>query len=138
MDNTDKKDEKALYVLFQQMIDGWNQGDGQAYAAPFTEDADYVIVDGKHVKGRETIAFGHQYIFNTVFKGSSMKGQVEDIRFLSADIALLHAEGMLQLPDQPGGASEQASTMTIVAIRQKDGWGFTALHNTRLVESSPS
>ena len=93
-------DEKTLSGLFQQMIDGWNQGDGQAYAAPFTDDADYVIVDGKHVKGRETIAFGHQYIFHTVFKGSKMRGQVKDIRFLSADIALMHAEGVLQIPGQ--------------------------------------
>lgn len=123
--------EAALYELFQQMLDGWNQGDGQAYAAPFTEDADYVIVDGKHVKGREVIASGHQYIFNTIFKGSKMKGQVKDIRFLSADIALMHAEGVLQLPGQVGMASEQASTMTIVAIRQIDRWGFTAFHNTR-------
>ncbi|HET8844832.1 MAG TPA: SgcJ/EcaC family oxidoreductase [Ktedonobacteraceae bacterium] len=126
--------EKALYGLFQQMIDGWNQGNGQAYAAPFTEDADYVIVDGKQVKGREVIAFGHQYIFNTVFKGSRMQGQVKDIRFLSADIALMHAEGVLQMPGQAGSVSEQPSTMTIVAIRQTERWGFTAFHNTRLEE----
>ena len=126
--------EQALSALFQQMIDGWNQGDGQAYAAPFTEDADYVIVDGKHVKGREVIALGHQYIFNTVFKGSRVKGQVKDIRFLSADIALLHAEGVLQLPGQAGVAFEQPSTMTIVAIRQTDRWGFTAFQNTRVEE----
>ncbi len=127
-------DEKTLSGLFQQMIDGWNLGDGQAYATPFTEDADYVIVDGKHVKGRETIAFGHQYIFNTVFKDSRMKGQVKDIRFLSADIALMHAEGVLQIPGQAGIASEQPSTMTIVAIRQIGRWGFTAFHNTRMEE----
>jgi uncharacterized protein (TIGR02246 family) len=127
---------QALSALFQQMIDGWNRGDGQAYAAPFTEDADYVIVDGKHVKGREVIAYGHQYIFNTVFKGSRMKGQVKDIRFLSADIALMHAEGVLQLSGQARTASEQHSTMTIVAIRQTDRWGFTAFHNT-LVEERP-
>lgn len=65
-----RANEQALSALFQQIIDGWNQGDGQAYAAPFTEDADYVIVDGKHVKGREVIAFGHQYIFNTVLKAA--------------------------------------------------------------------
>ena len=129
-----RANEQALSALFQQMIDGWNQGDGQAYAAPFTEDADYVIVDGKHVKGREVIALGHQYIFNTVFKGSRVKGQVKDIRFLSADIALLHAEGVLQLPGQAGVASEQPSTMTIVAIRQTDRWGFTAFQNTRVEE----
>jgi uncharacterized protein (TIGR02246 family) len=133
MDNVDEKvaDEKALSVLFQQMMDGWNQGDGQAFAVPFTEDADYVIIDGMHIKGRETIAFGHQHIFDTVYKGSKMVGQVKDIRFLSPDIALLHAESVLQIPGQAG---ERPATQTIVAIRQTDGWGFTAFQNTRLEE----
>lgn len=128
--------EKALSVLFQQMIDGWNQGDGQAYAAPFTEDADYVIIDGMHIKGREAIAFGHQHNFDTVYKGRKMEGHVKDIRFLSTDIALLHADGVLQIPGQAGVASEQPATMTIVAIRQTDGWGFTAFQNTRIEERS--
>ena len=132
MDNEKIADEQALYALFQQMIDGWNRGNGQAYAAPFTEDADYVIIDGSRSKGRATIAFGHQYIFDTFYKGTKMEGQVKDIRFLSSDIALLHAEGVLQLPEQAGGASEQPSMMTIVAIRQADRWGFTAFQNTRI------
>lgn len=136
MDNRDEKmaHENALSAIFQQMIDGWNEGDGQAYAAPFTEDADYVIIDGRQSKGREAIAFGHQYIFDTFYKGSKMEGQVKNIRFLSPDIALLHADGVLHLSSQAGIASEQPSTMTIVAIRQHDGWGFTAFQNTRIEE----
>jgi uncharacterized protein (TIGR02246 family) len=115
------------------MIDGWNQGNGQAFASPFTEDADYVIIDGMHIKGRETIAFGHQHIFDTVYKGTRMEGHVESTRFLSADIALLHAGMVLQIPNQAGIiVSEQPATQTIVAIRQTDGWGFTAFQNTRL------
>jgi len=134
LDNREKKmaDEKALSVLFQQMIDGWNQGNGQAFASPFTEDADYVIIDGMHIKGREIIAFGHQHIFDTVYKGTRMEGHLKSIRFLSADIALLHAENVLQIPNQIGIVSEQPATQTIVAIRQTDGWSFTAFQNTRL------
>lgn len=45
MNNTDDRSaaEKALHDLFQEMQDGWNQGDGQAFAASFTEDADYIV-----------------------------------------------------------------------------------------------
>ena len=138
MDSRDEKkvDEQALSVLFQQMIDGWNQGNGQAFAAPFTEDADYVIIDGMQIKGRETIAFGHQYIFDSVFQGSKMEGQVKSIRFLRPDIALLHAENVLRIPGQGGVVSEQPATLTIVAIRETSGWGFTAFQNTRIEERS--
>ena len=42
--NERSADVQALHDLFQQMQAGWNRGDGQAYAAPFTEDADFISV----------------------------------------------------------------------------------------------
>jgi uncharacterized protein (TIGR02246 family) len=33
-------DEAAIRALYQQVIDGWNAGSGDAFAAPFEEDAD--------------------------------------------------------------------------------------------------
>ena len=35
-------DEGAIRRIHQQMIDAWNAGDGAAFAAPFTDDADFV------------------------------------------------------------------------------------------------
>ena len=32
-------DEAAIRVLYQQLMDGWNRGSGEAFAAPFAEDA---------------------------------------------------------------------------------------------------
>lgn len=71
--NDRSADEQALHVLFHQMQDGWNQGDGQAFAASFTEDADYIVVNGTYLKGRRAIAAAHQQLFETHFQGSRLE-----------------------------------------------------------------
>jgi hypothetical protein len=48
-------DETAVRGLFQQLLDAWGRGDGAAYAALFTEDADYVAFDGSRTVGRQAI-----------------------------------------------------------------------------------
>jgi uncharacterized protein (TIGR02246 family) len=36
-------DEDAIRAIHQRMIDAWNAGDGAAFAAPFTDGADFVV-----------------------------------------------------------------------------------------------
>ena len=138
MNNTNDRsaDEKALRDLFQKMQDGWNQGDGQAFAASFTEDADYIVWNGIYLKGRQAIAAGHQQLFETRFRGSRLQGFVKHIRFLSDDIALVHLHGRPQIPDQAVPAPEQYSIQTLIGIRQGDGWRFTSFQNTLIQAES--
>jgi hypothetical protein len=44
----DSADEAAVRALYQQLMDGWNQGSGDAFATVFTEDGDLVAFDGTH------------------------------------------------------------------------------------------
>jgi hypothetical protein len=45
-------DEVEIRRLYKQMIDGWNNGSGNAFAAPFTDDSDFIGFDGTHMKGQ--------------------------------------------------------------------------------------
>ena len=128
--NDRSADEHAVYALFQELQAGWNQGDGQAYAASFTEDADYIVWNGISLKGRQAIAAAHQQLFETRFQGSRLEGFIKHIRFLSDDIALVHLHGRPQIPGQALPAPEEYSIQTLVAIRQADGWHCTAFQNT--------
>ena len=123
-------DEQALHDLFQVSKDGWNQGDGQAYAASFTEDADYILWNGTSLKGRQAIAAAHQQLFETRLQGSRLEGEIQHIRFLSDDIALVHLHSSPQIPGQEVPAPEQYSIQTLVALRQAEGWRFTSFQNT--------
>ncbi len=136
MNNTNDRsaDEKALHDLIQVSKDGWNQGDGQAYAASFTEDADYILWNGTYLKGRQAIAAAHQQLFETRLQGSRLEGFIKHIRFLSDDIALVHLHSSPQIPGQEVPAPEQYSIQTLVGTRQANGWRFTSFQNT-LIQS---
>lgn len=131
-------DEQALHDLFQKLQEAWNQGDGQAYAASFTEDADYINVTGDYLKGRQAIATVHQQLFVTLFRGSRLEGFVKQIRFLCDDIALLHLHGRPRVPGQEIPMPEQYSIQTLVAVKQADEWCITAFQNTWIQQKKSS
>jgi uncharacterized protein (TIGR02246 family) len=126
-------DEAAVRALYQQLMDGWNQGSGDAFAAVFTEDGDLVAFDGTHFKGRQEIAPFHQQLFDKWLKGSRLVGQVKDVRFLSPDIALMHAVGGTVMRGKSEPSPERDSIQTLLATRQDgDEWRLAASQNTRL------
>src|SRR3712207_406820 len=63
-------DEQAVCDLYGELMDGWNRGSGEAFAAVFTEDGDLVAFDGTHFEGRAQIAPFHQELFDKWLKGT--------------------------------------------------------------------
>jgi uncharacterized protein (TIGR02246 family) len=125
-------DEAAVRALYQQLMDGWNQGSGAAFASVFTEDGDLIGFDGTHFNGRQEIAPFHQQLFDKWLKGSRLVGQVKDVRFLSPDVALMHAVGGTVMRGKTDPVPERDSIQTLVAIRQDGEWRLAAFQNTRL------
>jgi uncharacterized protein (TIGR02246 family) len=125
-------DEAALRALYQQLMDGWNQGSGDAFAAAFTEDGALVGFDGTHLKGREEIAPFHQRLFDKWLKGSRLVGQLKEVRFLSPDVALIHAVGGTVMRGKSEPSPERDSIQTLVATRQDGEWRLSAFQNTRV------
>jgi uncharacterized protein (TIGR02246 family) len=128
----DSADEAAVRALYQQLMDGWNQGSGDAFAAVFTEDGDLIGFDGTHFKGRQEIAPFHQRLFDKWLKGSRLVGEVKDVRFLSPDVALMHAVGGTVMRGKSEPVPERDSIQTLVATRQHGEWRLAAFQNTRL------
>ncbi|WP_313954436.1 SgcJ/EcaC family oxidoreductase [Anabaena subtropica] len=71
---TTNTDESAIRAFLYQMIDAWNRGSGEGFAAPFSKTADFLTFEGTHLKGRKEIAAFHQQAFDTVIKGTMPGG----------------------------------------------------------------
>ena len=125
-------DETAVCSLYQQLMDGWNQGSGEAFAAIFTEDEDLVAFDGTHFKGCKEIGPFHQELFDKWMKGTCLVGQVRDVRFLSPDVAVMHAVGGTVMRGKTMPSPERDSIQTLVATRQGGEWRLAAFQNTRV------
>lgn len=126
-----EQDEKAIRALVQQMMDGWNAHDGDAFAVPFAEDADYVVVNGAYVRGREAIAAGHVRIFTTIYHDSYNEITVERIRLLREDVAVVHAHAHLTIRANDA-VEETNARLGIVAVKDDDRWEIAAFQNTRI------
>ena len=68
-----------------------NAADGQAFGEPFTEDADFVALRGDYHQSQESIAVGHQGIFNTIYKDSRITYVLLQARTLTDNVILAHA-----------------------------------------------
>jgi uncharacterized protein (TIGR02246 family) len=130
-------DEAAIRALFQALLDSWSRGDGAAYGDLFTEEADYVAFDGSHTKGRRQIADSHQRLFDTWLKGTRLTGEITGIRFLSPEVALVHATGGTLMPGRADAKPVRPSIQTLVATRRDGRWRFAAFHNTRIKNWTP-
>jgi len=125
-------DKAVIRALYFQMIDGWNRGSGDDFAAPFGEDGDLVGFDGTHLKGREEIASFHQQLFDTFLKGSRLIGKIRNVRFLTPDVAIMHVVGGTIMAGQTDIEPERNSIHTLVVMKGSDGkWRLAAFQNTR-------
>src|SRR5918995_512022 len=127
------ENESAIRALYFRMIEGWNKGDGDVFAAPFAEDADLVGFDGTHLKGRQEIASFHQRLFDTFVKGSRLIGKVRNVQFLTPGVAIMHAVGGTIMAGQSDIESERNSVHMIVAKKDNvsSQWQIVAFQNTR-------
>jgi uncharacterized protein (TIGR02246 family) len=125
-------DDLELTHLFRRMCQSWLEGDAVAYGSCFTEDCDYVSFDGTRAQGRAAMVEAHDRLFGGVLFGSALVGEVETIRYLGEDVALLYGTGSVLVAWRTELPKRRLTRNTIVAVRTTEGWRFTAIHNGRV------
>jgi uncharacterized protein (TIGR02246 family) len=125
-------DEREIRQLYDELLDAWTRGDANAYGEVFTADVDYVPFDGSRLTGRHAVTDSHDRLFRGVLTGSALVGDVETVRHLHRDIAVVHAFGSVLMPWRSKLPKRRLSRQTLVAVRTAGGWRFTAFHNARV------
>jgi uncharacterized protein (TIGR02246 family) len=124
-------DHEAVCGVLASLVDAWNANDAKAYGSLFTEDATYTTFVGSHYQGRKDIAAGHEALFAGFLKDTKLADTFLDIRFVSADTAVVTGRGDTYTGDEPApGKLSKVQTYTLV--READGeWRVAAFHNTK-------
>jgi uncharacterized protein (TIGR02246 family) len=130
-DATPGQDEREIRALVDGMFDAWGRGDAAAYHADFTDDADYVSFDGSR-RGKADSISSHANLFPTVLYGSRLVGEVESVRFLTPDVAVVHLLGSIVEGWRQQPLRRRLSRQTMVVVRRDGQWQITAFHNTRV------
>ena len=121
--------DSGLAKVVDQLEAAWNAGDGDAFGAPFAENADFVNIRGEYISGRRAIAAGHAAIFASIYSGSTNRYTILSSRQLSSEIGLVHVRTELQVPHGPL-AGKHSSLFSMVLRRTAGSWEIVAFHNT--------
>ena len=71
-------------------------------------------------------------------KGTRFVGKVKDLRFLSPDVAVMHAVGSTVMRGKSEPSPERDSIQTLVAVREGGEWRLAAFQNTRVRPMGPN
>jgi uncharacterized protein (TIGR02246 family) len=128
-----KADEDAIQAVLKAHTEKWNVHDMDAWAEILHDDADWVHWRGGVWRGKAQIREGHREIHRTYYKATRMSPQrVEDLTFLTPEIALAHVRSELTGDERTPGQTFQYRK-SIVFTKKAGVWRIRALHNTRIL-----
>jgi uncharacterized protein (TIGR02246 family) len=130
-------DHAQLETIVRRLEAAWKAMDGEAFAAPFAEDADFVNIRGEHHRGRDAVAAGHTVIFQTIYAGSTISCTIEDARLLRPEVALVRVRSMLDAPSGPL-SGRHAARFTMVMTKNGGTWEIASFHNTLAAPPGPA
>ncbi len=120
-----------------RFVSAWNDRDAGAIADLFAEDADFVNVVGLWWSDRESIRKAHEYGLRVIFPDSNLSVVRRKVRYLSDDVAVVHARMRLRGQSDAGDTSAfgRQTVFTFVMQRRSDadGWICVSAQNTDIV-----
>ena len=123
------EDDDAVRALYFEMLKQWNQRNARAIAELYGPQSLQVGFDGSQIIGAAEIESTLSNIFAHHLTAAYI-GKVRSVRFITTDVALLHAVvGML-----PPGKTEinpaVNSIQTLLAKKHDGQWRIELFHNT--------
>jgi uncharacterized protein (TIGR02246 family) len=112
----------AIRQVVARTRQAWEHGDGEAYAACFSEDCDYTTFSGLHLHGRRQNADLHGALLRGPLKGTTIAPEIEGVDFIAGDVALVRTVSH--------GRAE--GRQSYVLVKRGDEWLIRSFQNTRV------
>ena len=124
-------DEEAVRVIRQRAQDALNRGDAEALVELFTEDAVFILPDGKSYKGKDAIKQWHEDFFQEN-PGVRTQFRRKLVHFATSDVAV----------EEVTYVEEHADKLTVlggdttVLLKQDGRWmiDYVRIHTTKTDE----
>lgn len=127
---TDQSSEETeVRMLYQQLLNAWNERNAKAFAALYEENGNQIGFDGSQVDGKSGIESGMGRIFADHVTAAYIS-IVREVRFLNRDTTILRAVAGMVPPGQKDINPAVNSIQTLVAVKQTGSWKIALFHNT--------
>jgi uncharacterized protein (TIGR02246 family) len=130
---TAQRSPEEIPALFAR---AWNDGDPDALALLFDEDAEFVTVTGLRWHDRESIRKAHAYGLERSVGKSLLAIDETKVKLLSPGIAVVHARMTMSGPAPADAVVQPGPRTTIVSFvvhRIVDRWQCASAHHTDVI-----
>jgi uncharacterized protein (TIGR02246 family) len=120
--------------LTDRWAQAWNTGDAARLGALLTDDADWVTVGGRRLRGRAQIEQVHGQLFAGPLAGTTWTGQAVEVQALSAESALVSYSWTVSGERDAGGAPKpnRAGVFSWLLLRRGGAWLVRLGHGTNV------
>jgi len=122
------QDENAVRAVLDQVYAAWAANDADAFVAPYGEHANAVHT-GFYMENRDAIRASIAYEFADRLKGSHAIHDVQSVRFIGDDAALVLSKAAIVFAGQTEPTSETRTLDTWVLSKRDATWSVERFHN---------
>ncbi|MEV6984406.1 SgcJ/EcaC family oxidoreductase [Sphaerisporangium sp. NPDC051017] len=130
MPGTTDPDLTALAQLWHRQAEAWARGDGHAYGATYTPDADFVNVTGEHIHTGREIGVRFQRYLGAQLKDSRIITLEEKVQMLSPTLAYIIRKGCVFFRKETSCHPNTTSWNTSLVVKTGGQWLVRSFHNT--------
>jgi uncharacterized protein (TIGR02246 family) len=121
-------DELAVRAVLGRLYDAWTKGDANAFVADYAPDATSVL-PGDFRPDRDTVRERMAAAFAGRLKNSRVEDNIDSIRFLGADTAIVVSRDGVLLDGEVEVPDGRWVMATWTLTRQGRDWRIAAYHN---------
>jgi uncharacterized protein (TIGR02246 family) len=122
------EEERAVNAVLDAVYAAWADNDADAFVAPYAADAT-AVHSGTVMPTRDAIRTTMATVFDGPLKGSRGIHDVQTIRFVGVDTAIVLSRGAIVFAGQVEPAEESRTLDGWVLCRQDGMWRVEAFHN---------
>lgn len=123
---SDTQKEQAVRKVLANFVDIWNRNELQSsFGKLFTADADFVVLSGLYLKGRDEIVAHHVKIRQGIYGDSHLVWNPVHVRFIRPDVAVAEVATEITF-----GQDKRNTFATVVLAQENSQWLITSMENT--------
>jgi uncharacterized protein (TIGR02246 family) len=121
-------DETAVRSVLSDVYAAWADNDADAFVASYAPEAT-AVHSGAYMPDREAIRATMAAVFAAELKGSIGIHEVQNVRLVGPDTAIVLSHGAIRLAGQDQPAAESRTLDGWVLVRHDGTWQVEAFHN---------
>lgn len=121
--------ESTVREVFREVSRAWAAGDAAAFTSWYAPEAS-VVLPGFHLAGEESIRTTMAGAFAGPLHGTRRVHDIERIRLVTPDVALVHTSSATVQEGQLEPGPEQRETVTWVLAKHSGRWLIEAYHSS--------